>query len=519
MAHPPERLAPWRGLQLRLLAGFAALLLVLWRQGEHSLDNLATLTGRLAATATQEAEHRQLELDATLLRVAAFRVLGTQHVEQQAKFRADYDAARDRLRHGSRRLATATAAVTACIDCYDQAIEKHTDFQTKKAYEQMNGSGQELHDAALAELSAARQRTAAAAASSGAAAVDDHRAALDHSLWLGIGIALAIAMLLGHTIASPIRRASRVARAMLAGDFSQRVGPTRSPLEVQSLAQSIDSLAGTLQHTVESIAKVNVSLGATTQRLGTASRQAAEQSEALASIGSSLPARREHLQRGVATLSQSLQATHGAILAVAETTQAVGTTSRSVAAQTSTLQSTLAELGQDTDAIQEVVSVIGNITFQTNLLALNAAVEAARAGAAGSGFAAVAGEVRNLATRTQEATRGIADRIERIRRGSTSARQAIDSFADLVHELTGMQQQVATTLADQSASATAAEQSRDEATRQVEGLVDELDIMTIALESSRESTASLRTAGEQLQSSVGQLDRLVRELQGQTTAT
>ena len=181
MAHPPERLAPWRGLQLRLLAGFAALLLVLWRQGEHSLDNLATLTGRLAATATQEAEHRQLELDATLLRVAAFRVLGTQHVEQQAKFRADYDAARDRLRHGSRRLATATAAVTACIDCYDQAIEKHTDFQTKKAYEQMNGSGQELHDAALAELSAARQRTAAAAASSGAAAVDDHRAALVHS--------------------------------------------------------------------------------------------------------------------------------------------------------------------------------------------------------------------------------------------------------------------------------------------------------------------------------------------------
>ena len=65
------------------------------------------------------------------------------------------------------------------------------------------------------------------------------------------------------------------------------------------------------------------------------------------------------------------------------------------------------EISNATTTINEAISIIEQIAFQTNILSLNAAVEAATAGEAGKGFSVVAGEVRNLASRSAEAAKEI----------------------------------------------------------------------------------------------------------------
>lgn len=137
---------------------------------------------------------------------------------------------------------------------------------------------------------------------------------------------------------------------------------------------------------------------------------------------------------GARHTTDAMEATHADSEAGSHSLAAALALMNDVATRANAAETTINELVLRTREIETMIAIIKDISDQTRLLALNAAIEAARAGAAGTGFAVVAQEVRRLADRSAASTGEIQRTIESIKSGIAGSARAIGEVASEARE-------------------------------------------------------------------------------------
>ncbi|WP_040857531.1 methyl-accepting chemotaxis protein [Thiorhodovibrio frisius] len=224
----------------------------------------------------------------------------------------------------------------------------------------------------------------------------------------------------------------------------------------ERVAAAAEELTATSSATSDQISRQQSESGQVATAMNEMTATVAEVARNAAEAAEAARAADQETQQGQSVMVEAAELIHTAAKQIQTTAAAVG------------------RLSQDAENIGQVLDVIRGIADQTNLLALNAAIEAARAGEQGRGFAVVAGEVRTLASRTQDSTTEIQTMIERLQEGSgqavtameqargqvdknaemaEGARQALTTIAEAVTRIRDMNMQIAGATEEQSAVA------------------------------------------------------------------
>jgi methyl-accepting chemotaxis protein len=255
-----------------------------------------------------------------------------------------------------------------------------------------------------------------------------------------------------RSITHPLSEFHRFVTAVGEGDLTQ-VSALDGGDELGKLAQSLNRMVAGLKDVALQTRGVTDNLNsAVVDILSSARQQAASTGDRVAAcqetnvtmqqVSQSCFQMSEKAKQVAATAEAISVASHSGL----ETVQNTNRSMESIREQAEAVADNVIALSEKTQMVGDIVATVNDIAEQSHLLALNAAIEAAAAGEHGRSFAVVAGEIKNLADQSKEATVQVKTILGDIQKGINSSVMLTEEVVKRV--------ELGKRLADQAASTT-----------------------------------------------------------------
>lgn len=184
---------------------------------------------------------------------------------------------------------------------------------------------------------------------------------------------------------------------------------------IHQMTKNLRGMVGQTQETGAKISDIVVSLRSSSAQLSTATT---EQVSALTETANTMTEMSQTSAASADRCAELIKQGESASAVVENGRATAKEAERAIGAIAEALSKVLAVSGMLAEKVKQVDNIIETVGFladQSSTLAINAGIEASRAGEAGRGFAAVAREMRNLASDSRKATGQIREILQEIR--------------------------------------------------------------------------------------------------------